>query len=263
LTQRLWSEFTPGVGREALVSRGGARQVGWRLKFRSNGAGSFAEDTGTLDLSSATRHCDELIVALACLPYSGEPYYLKLGQQSCTTDEVSASDCRMFTEAQDAEALVARFARVRSGGGLEFSPASSSQCESIRAQCVPDGEPGEPPVPSDRLKEGAWQRPVACSQADEAVQACREARRVEANRQAKECRGVLIATITPNERGVVELRVVGADRTVWASETIAVPAPILHRWGLVFTPITAVADIPAMVVLPVAIYISLLTWNPE
>ncbi|TMA36427.1 MAG: hypothetical protein E6J87_00580 [Deltaproteobacteria bacterium] len=73
----------------------------------------------------------------------------------------------------------------------------------------------------------------------------------------------MIATITPNERGVVELLVVGADRTVWASETIAVPAPILHRWGLVFTPITAVADIPAMVVLPVAIYISLLTWNPE
>ena len=30
LTQRLWSEFTPGVGREALVSRDGARQVGWR-----------------------------------------------------------------------------------------------------------------------------------------------------------------------------------------------------------------------------------------
>jgi hypothetical protein len=240
ITWPLWKS-TLGNGREVKLTREGDRAVGWTARFLAKDGEPFEEAHGVLELASTPPHCDHIELAIATLV------------------ELDGED--------DTEALVARFARDY-GREMEIV-AQPERCERIRALCVADPAlAGRWVVSDDLLAFGGpgppgYLRTVACGEVDEAIRACRDAevQRAQAgNREAEreaQCRGLAFAA---RKHGALELRVVGADGAAWAEQTVRHQKLAVPVWVAAVTPVTVVADVPLMLILPPVEFVHTLWW---
>lgn len=247
LTLWLWSHHGLGPERAVTVAhRGDQRQVEWHVGFLSCGGRPLQEADRVLALPSAPADCEQLLLAVPILPSTEDaenPEYRPLKRVECIVERSPQAQCSVLTPQDDARGLVARFDRDFQFE-VEFE-VGSMHCELLRERCVADDRAF--PWQMTLQRGFPFDDPVACSQVEQATQACRDAeqRAIEFTKREQRCRGLVLATRT---WGAVDLEVVGPAGVEWGRDTVRWTGVATQAGVWILTPFTVVADVPITVV---------------